>query len=120
MPTHFHNNSGTYTYAEHAYLLTSSCALVGIILYTITHANIFINLTSTYFLQIILCIYCDDVHNQCFFVNVITVNSKVDSKLNNHYFHVAMFVIGHCRSFYHVTYFLPSMFSYSCTIHVLI
>ena len=38
---HLHHNSGTYTRNERAYLNTSSFALVGIILYTMTYVRFF-------------------------------------------------------------------------------
>jgi len=69
--SHFTLNSGTYTHDECACSNTPACALVGLTRYTIT--------TS------IFSFFDYDVYNRCFYVNVITVNTKVDSELYKQY-----------------------------------
>ena len=98
-------NSGTYTHDECACSNTSAWALVETIRCTIT-TSIFSFVECVHsFLKINLCIYCDDVYNECFYVSVIAVNTKVESELCKHYFHVAKFGVGHFHQFHHINIF---------------
>ena len=116
IPTHFHNNSGTYTQHERACSNTSACAQVEVIRYIIT-TSIFSFFEFVHsFLTINLCIYCDDVYNECFYVNVITVNTKVDPELYKHYFHVEV----RSRSFSSILSYQPKFYLQCSLLYMLL